>query len=131
MANNYLVVINEFGLKVVPDYDGWDLNDYVDEYTMESLPIPSEVGEVIWNDMVKEFPNIEEDYKVVCIEDIDTSMEVDIIDYAEKLIEKYYGVIADNWALKELERLSEHARDVEMYKKNVYGFHGVSRKDFE
>jgi hypothetical protein len=131
MENNYLVLIADFGLRIVPDYDGWNLNEYVDEYTKESLTIPLEVGEAIWNDMLKKFPNIEEDYKVVCIEDVNDEMEADILNYADELIAKYYGKVADNWALKELENLSEHKKDIESYKKSIYGFHGVSRKDFE
>jgi hypothetical protein len=130
MSKNYLVVINSMGLEIIPDYDSWNLNEYVDDMP-ERFFIKGEYDEIMWKKMVEHFPNIEEAQKVLCMDDVNTSMPIEMLEYAEELIHKYLGNLAEDWAHNELTNLSEHVKEVEKYKDNIGAFYGVSGKDFQ
>lgn len=130
MSKNYLVVINDMGLEIIPDYDSWNLNEYVDDMP-ERFFIKGEHDEIMWKKMVERFPDIEETQKVLCMDDVNTNMPIEMLEYAEELIHKYLGNLAEDWAYNELTNLSEHVKEVEKYKNNIGAFYGVSGKDFQ
>lgn len=125
---NY-VVLFDWGMKIVPDYDSWGLSEYVeDAYDMERLDLPEELSEMIFEELKEKFPNIEEDYEIYYLEDLDEKVEEDILEYAEELIHKHYGYVIDKWALRELEDLSENVKETKKYLNNPEGFLGLNRE---
>jgi hypothetical protein len=126
---HYEIVIDEMGLSIYPDYEGWDLGDYVEEYDYEYLRLPEEVNVFIWEKVVERFPDVEDTWEIYEVHDVHNEMPEELLEFVEELIDTHYGKVINKWARNEIESLSEHVKEVEKYKNNIETFYGVSKKD--
>lgn len=125
MNDNYSIDFTKYGLKITANYD----EDLSDDLYEQQFFISLDQDMFLWELMIQKFPNIEEEHKIVTIDDIDSSMPEEIQEYAEEIIEKHLGEEISKWADKEIKRNAESSADAERLRNNPYAYYGVSEKD--